>query len=117
MQVGELRDKQRLYSRTWHHNGSWYNLYLQKVVKKSQNQLGIYLHRQNPHELFPAASQPPPGVGARAGEGVAPAGRGAGHGEGTFVDGRTKIQAFFSIWCPNQLGELKCSLPAAEALC
>lgn len=98
--VGELRDKQRLYSRTWDYNGSRWNLYLQKVVKKSQNQLGIYLHRQNPHEPFPAASQPPGGGGGAGSQG----GAGAG-GRGAFVDGRTKIQAFFSIWCPNQLGK------------
>ena len=36
---------------------------------------------------------------------MATAAGGAGHGQGTFVDGRTKIQAFFSIWCPSQLGE------------
>lgn len=102
--VGDLRDKQRLYSRTWHFQGSAYNLYLQKVVKKAQNQLGIYLHRQNPHEPFPVASQPPGGLGV--GVGVAPVGQeGAGVGHATFVDGRTKIQAFFSIWCPNQLGK------------
>ena len=101
--VDELRDKQRLYSRTWFYQGSAYNLYLQRVTKKQQNQLGIYLHRQNPHEPFPAASQPPGGAGARAAEAVALAQGGMGNGQ---VDKRTKIQAYFSIWCPNQLGML-----------
>ncbi|KAI5477083.1 hypothetical protein MNV49_006882 [Pseudohyphozyma bogoriensis] len=56
--VGDLKDKQRLYSQTFFLGGSYYNLYLQRIQKKGV-QLGVYLHRQSGLEGFPTPSRPP----------------------------------------------------------
>lgn len=47
--VADLQEK-RLYSPTFFYGGSYYNLYVQRIVKSKTSQLGIYLHRQNPTE-------------------------------------------------------------------
>lgn len=64
-----LRDKQRLYSRTWAYGGSYWNCYLQVQLappptsgasgKKRAQQIGCYLHRQSVLEPIPVAAQPP----------------------------------------------------------
>lgn len=63
--VDKLAEKERLYSTTHFHAGSWWNVYVQTIRKKDKGtQLGIYLHRQSAIEGFPPASAPP----RRAGE-------------------------------------------------
>jgi hypothetical protein len=58
--VDKLAEKERLYSTTHFHAGSYWNVYVQTIRKKDKGtQLGIYLHRQSKGEGFPPASCPP----------------------------------------------------------
>lgn len=45
-----LKEKKRVYSRTIFYSGSWWNLYIQKVRRGKNPQLGVYLHRAKEHE-------------------------------------------------------------------
>jgi hypothetical protein len=56
--VDSLKEKSRLYSQTICYAGSLFNIYVQVVRKKSQVQLGIYLHRQSSIEPIPSSSTP-----------------------------------------------------------
>ncbi|KAF8167859.1 hypothetical protein B0H34DRAFT_646000 [Crassisporium funariophilum] len=56
--VDMLKEKSRLHSHTVWYAGSLFNVYVQLVRKKSQAQLGIYLHRQSNVDPIPAASAP-----------------------------------------------------------
>lgn len=57
--VDKLVEKERAYSSTHFYAGSWFNVYVQTIRKKDKGtQLGIYLHRQNPNEVFPKPSAP-----------------------------------------------------------
>ncbi|CAD6901936.1 unnamed protein product [Tilletia caries] len=57
--VDTLADKQRLYSPTFFYAGSLWNLYVQTTKKSKGLQLGVYLHRQAPHDPIPMATLPP----------------------------------------------------------
>ena len=58
--VDQLAEKERLYSTTHFHAGSYWNVYVQTIRKKDKGtQLGIYLHRQSKTEGFPPPSCPP----------------------------------------------------------
>jgi hypothetical protein len=73
--VDKLAEKERLYSSTHFHAGTWWNVYVQTIRKKDKpTQLGIYLHRQSPAEPFPTASAPP----TTSGNGGAAGGAGSG---------------------------------------
>lgn len=126
--VGNLKDKQRLYSSTFFYAGvnpplssappsaanlcfpqSFFNLYLQRIQKKGALQLGVYLHRQNQNEPFPHPSQPPVPLGSSPSilsdifkSRATPSVVGS---LAPYSDRRKQIRAFFSIWCPNQSGE------------
>lgn len=57
--VDKLAEKERLYSTTHFHAGSWWNVYVQTIRKKDKGtQLGVYLHRQSLAEGVPRASAP-----------------------------------------------------------
>lgn len=56
--IDSLQEKSRLYSQTICYAGSLFNVYVQIVTKKSQVQLGIYLHRQSTIEPIPSSSAP-----------------------------------------------------------
>lgn len=57
--VDQLGEKERAYSTTQFHAGSYFNIYVQMVKPKHKGiQLGIYLHRQSMLEPLPAPSQP-----------------------------------------------------------
>jgi len=45
-----LKEKKRVYSRTIFYSGSWWNLYIQKVRRGKNPQLGVYLHRAKERE-------------------------------------------------------------------
>ncbi|KAI5243365.1 hypothetical protein E4T43_04213 [Aureobasidium subglaciale] len=45
-----LKEKKRVYSRTIFYCGSWWNLYIQKVRRGKNPQLGVYLHRAKERE-------------------------------------------------------------------
>lgn len=66
-----LPEKERLYSTTHFHAGSWWNVYVQTIRKKdkSTTQLGVYLHRQNKKDGVPRASRPVSPVRATTGRG------------------------------------------------
>lgn len=57
--VDLLKEKSRLHSQTIWYAGNLFNVYVQLVRKKSQAQLGIYLHRQSHVDPIPACSVPP----------------------------------------------------------
>ncbi|KAK4056185.1 hypothetical protein OIO90_002916 [Microbotryomycetes sp. JL221] len=95
--VQALKDKQRLYSSTFHYAGSFWNLYLQRIQKKGSLQLGIYLHRQNPNEAFPVPSQPP------ADSTSSHRNRPSSPSLAPYTDRRKQIRAFFSIFCPSHM--------------
>ncbi|WVQ97260.1 hypothetical protein IAU59_004371 [Kwoniella sp. CBS 9459] len=57
--VDKLSEKERFYSSTHFYAGSYFNCYVQMIKRKEKGvQLGIYLHRQSPHEPFPTPSAP-----------------------------------------------------------
>ena len=57
--LDKLVEKERAYSETHFYAGSWFNVYVQTMRKKEKGaQLGIYLHRQNPAEVFPTPTRP-----------------------------------------------------------
>lgn len=57
--VDGLGEKERAYSHTQFHAGSFFNVYIQTIKKKDNGvQLGIYLHRQSMLEPLPAPSTP-----------------------------------------------------------
>jgi len=60
--VDTLQDKQRMYSPTFFYAGSLWNLYVQTTKKSKGLQLGVYLHRQAPHDPLPVVSLPPVAV-------------------------------------------------------
>ena len=59
-----LAERERAYSTTHFYAGSWFNVYVQNIRKKDKGiQLGVYLHRQTPGEVFPTPSSPDTVVG------------------------------------------------------
>ncbi|KAE8216874.1 hypothetical protein CF327_g65 [Tilletia walkeri] len=60
--VDTLADKQRMYSPTFFYAGSLWNLYVQTTKKSKGLQLGVYLHRQAPHDPLPVVTLPPNSV-------------------------------------------------------
>lgn len=68
--VDTLPEKERLYSTTHFHAGSWWNVYVQTIRKKDKGtQLGVYLHRQSLKEGVPSASRVTTGPIGRVGQG------------------------------------------------
>lgn len=54
--ISKLEERSRLYSPSFWYAGSVWNLYVQIIKKPKAKQLGIFLHRQSPHEPLPNAS-------------------------------------------------------------
>lgn len=114
--VGDLREKQRLYSQTFFYAGSSYNVYLQRInsARNKTSQLGLYLHRQSQLEAFPVPSRPPNAL-PQSGPSLLTEVFGNNSRGSTstdfgplksppYVDKRKEIQAYFSIWCGSQSG-------------
>ncbi|ORY32283.1 hypothetical protein BCR39DRAFT_523756 [Naematelia encephala] len=127
-----LPEKERAYSQTVFYAGSYFNVYVQTIRKKEKGtQLGIYLHRQNPGEIFPtpsapgqvlggekvdddvafpqlarALSMPVVGVGSPGMDTVPLDGALREHGESrdVYMDTRRVTKAYFSISCSSALG-------------
>jgi hypothetical protein len=75
--VGNLKEKSRLFSHTIWYAGSLFNVYVQ-VMRKKGFQLGVYLHRQSTIDRIPASSAPLPSLSrGLGGVGNADAGKGA----------------------------------------
>lgn len=63
--VDTLGERERAYSTTQFHAGSYFNVYVQTIRKKDRGvQLGVYLHRQSMLEPLPAPSEPKPAATA-----------------------------------------------------
>ncbi|THZ48393.1 hypothetical protein D6C90_03741 [Aureobasidium pullulans] len=58
-----LKEKKRVYSRTIFYSGSWWNLYIQKVRRGKNPQLGVYLHRAKERETEETLAAGGPNVG------------------------------------------------------
>lgn len=77
--VDSLEDMLPHFSQTVCYAGSCFNVYVQ-LFREDELQLGVYLHRQSPHDHLPNSSHPP------------------------FIDFRDRISAHFRIFCSNQTG-------------
>lgn len=57
--IDALGERERAYSTTQFHAGSYFNVYVQMIRKKDRGvQLGVYLHRQSMLEPLPSPSEP-----------------------------------------------------------